>query len=61
MSKVVYLSGSPWSATVVLIRKEKRLPELVCYLQSRNEVDVEDKYLVPRIDVWMNQSFEFCV
>ena len=42
-------------------REEKRLPELVCCLQSRNEVDVEDECLLPRIDIWMNQSFEFCV
>ena len=38
-------------------REEKRLPELVCCLQSRNEVDVEDKCLLSRIDIWMNRSF----
>src|ERR1044072_7547340 len=40
-----------------VVREEKRFPELVCCLQSRNEVDVEDTYLLPRIDIWMNQSF----
>ena len=39
-----------------VVREEPRLPELVCRLQARNEVDVEDKRLLPRIDIWMNQS-----
>ena len=39
-----------------VVREEQRLPELVCCLQSRNEVDVEDECPLPRIDIWMNQS-----
>ena len=39
-----------------VVREEQRLPELVCCLQSRNEVDIEGKCLLPRIDIWMNQS-----
>src|ERR1051325_4876830 len=37
-------------------RNEGRLSWCVVFKQS-NEVDVEDKYLLPRIDIWMNQSF----
>ena len=40
-----------------VVREEPKLPELVCHLQASNKVDVEDKYLFPRIDIWMNQSF----
>ena len=45
----------------MLFEKNKgRLSWCVVFRQG-NEVDVEDKYLLPRIDIWMNQSIRVYV
>jgi hypothetical protein len=50
-------SSLPWGAPVIFIQKKDGVQQMCVYYHTMNEVTIENKYPLPRID----DLFEWCM
>jgi hypothetical protein len=54
-------SSPPWGASIIFVSKKDGTQGMYVYYRASNEVTVEDKYPLPRIDGLFDQLYGACV